>query len=79
MDLARFVSLVETHALHFTRLDRLGDPFEGSVTAALLATKAEDDTHSEANWSFITARLRHFLFASSSRRCCRFRSGENRR
>lgn len=31
MDLAKYVSLLQTRALHFARADRLGDPFEGSV------------------------------------------------
>ena len=32
MDFAKFVSLLEQQALFFPRADKLGDPFEGSVT-----------------------------------------------
>jgi hypothetical protein len=32
MDLAKFVSLLDTRALFFSRADLLGDAFEGSVT-----------------------------------------------
>jgi hypothetical protein len=32
MDLAKFVSLLLNRALHFARADKLGDPFEGSIT-----------------------------------------------
>ena len=30
LDLAKFVALLQTHELHFTRGDKFGDPFEGS-------------------------------------------------
>ena len=32
MDFAKFVSMLETQCLFFSRLDCLGDPFEGTVT-----------------------------------------------
>ena len=32
MDFTKFVSLLEKQALFFARADKLGDPFEGSVT-----------------------------------------------
>jgi hypothetical protein len=32
MDLAKFVSMLFSRSLHFTRADLLGDPFEGSIT-----------------------------------------------
>ena len=33
MDLPRFMSLLHTRSLFFVRADRLGDPFEGSITS----------------------------------------------
>ncbi len=36
-DFPKLVHLLESHSLFFSRLDLLGDPFEGSVTAADLA------------------------------------------
>ena len=33
MDFTKFVSLLETQALFFCRADRLGDPFEGSISS----------------------------------------------
>ena len=32
MDFTKFVSLLDRHALFFTRADKLGDPFEGTYT-----------------------------------------------
>jgi hypothetical protein len=32
MDLSKFVALLQTGKLYFARADKLGDPFEGSVT-----------------------------------------------
>lgn len=32
MDLAKFLSLLQTSSLYFSRADKLGDPFEGSIT-----------------------------------------------
>lgn len=34
MDFAKYVALVKARALHFARLDNLGDPFEGSLSKA---------------------------------------------
>jgi len=34
MDFTKFVSMLEEAGLFFARLDRLGDPFEGSSTRA---------------------------------------------
>src|SRR5262245_26130290 len=33
-DLSKFVSLLQDRRLYFSRADKLGDPFEGSVTKA---------------------------------------------
>jgi hypothetical protein len=42
MDFTKFVALLESRTLFFCRADRLGDPFEGSISArALEARKAE--------------------------------------
>jgi hypothetical protein len=41
VDLARFLSLLTTRALYFSRADRLGDPFEGSISKATLETYAD--------------------------------------
>lgn len=40
MDLAKFVSLLTTRAMFFTRADKLGDNFEGSLTSATIAAIA---------------------------------------
>jgi len=64
MDLAKLVSLLQTNALHFARLDRLGDPFEGSVTSAVQVSRATDRRSREVDWSFVMGRVRQFLFAS---------------
>ena len=32
MDIAKFLSLLDKQSLFFSRLDHLGDPFEGSLT-----------------------------------------------
>ncbi|MDQ1391242.1 MAG: hypothetical protein QOF30_219, partial [Acidimicrobiaceae bacterium] len=37
MDLPKFVSLLEKGALFFSRADKLGDPYEGSLTGPTLA------------------------------------------
>jgi len=37
MDIAKFLSLINSSALYFARLDQLGDPFEGSFAQANLA------------------------------------------
>ena len=37
LDLARFVSLLQTHALHFCRGDKFQDPFEGSYPISNLS------------------------------------------
>jgi hypothetical protein len=34
MDFAKYVSLLKTQGLHFAQLNRLGDPFEGSLSKA---------------------------------------------
>lgn len=34
MDLSKFASMLQSSAVHFSRADRLGDPFEGSVGPA---------------------------------------------
>ena len=36
MDFTKFVSLLETNSLFFCRLDKLGDPFEGSIPTKTL-------------------------------------------
>lgn len=41
MDFAKFVSMLEEAGLFFARLDRLGDPFEGSSTRAEVARRRE--------------------------------------
>jgi hypothetical protein len=38
MDLTKLLSLLEEGALHFSRADLLGDPFEGSLTARMIET-----------------------------------------
>lgn len=37
MNLAKLVSLIESRALYLTRLDKMADPYEGSVTARTVA------------------------------------------
>jgi len=38
MDVSKFISLLSTRRLWFSRLDQLGDPFEGSIPRRLLPT-----------------------------------------
>jgi hypothetical protein len=49
MDAAKFLAMLTSGALHFSRLDLLGDDFEGSITARDLASlqrlRAEDPRH----------------------------------
>lgn len=40
VDLARFLSLLASRSLYFTRADLLGDPFEGTITKATVAAYA---------------------------------------
>jgi hypothetical protein len=42
MDFTKFVSTLEEGGLFFSRLDQLGDPFEGSVPRANLTTRLEE-------------------------------------
>ena len=41
MDLAKFVSMLQSNALYFTRSDVLEDIFEGSVSAATLEKRRQ--------------------------------------
>ena len=41
MDLAKLMWLLQRRALYFSRLDKLGDPFEGHYTKALAIGRAE--------------------------------------
>jgi hypothetical protein len=41
MSLAKFVSMLSTSSLYFSRLDQLGDPFEGSVAPANLPLREQ--------------------------------------
>lgn len=39
MDFTKFVSILEDNALFFTRADKLGDPFEGSVPKTNISSR----------------------------------------
>ncbi len=39
MDFTKFVSILDSHSLFFTRADRLGDPFEGSFSKVNVALR----------------------------------------
>jgi hypothetical protein len=41
MDLAKFVSLLQDDALHFSRIDHQSDNYEGSITRAMLAEQRQ--------------------------------------
>src|SRR6478672_8589219 len=41
MDVAKFLWLLQRRALHFSRLDKLGDPFEGHYTRLVAERKEE--------------------------------------
>ena len=41
IDFTKFVSMLEEAGLFFARLDRLGDPFEGSSTRAEVTSRGE--------------------------------------
>jgi hypothetical protein len=45
IDFVKFVSLVDTRTLHLARADMLQDPFEGSLTQAIMMARAAGDTH----------------------------------
>jgi len=45
LDLAKFVSMLETQSLFFTRMDIFNDPFEGAMPKAIL--KKQDDMYME--------------------------------
>ena len=57
MDFTKFVSMLENHGLFFAAADKLGDPFEGSISAAnwqsrkdfLRAIKATDEFSEKHN------------------------------
>lgn len=42
MDFTKFVALLESRSLFFCRADRLGDPFEGSISAKSLECRKEE-------------------------------------
>ena len=42
MDLAKFVSMLESQALHFARVDTMEDAFEGSIGKATLRDRREN-------------------------------------
>jgi hypothetical protein len=56
IDFAKFVDMLERRSLHFTRLDALGDPFEGMPTEATLDQRRE-----------MEERLRQSVIASDER------------
>jgi len=43
MDFTKFVSLLDTRALFFARADKLGDPFEGSISRVAFRSRAEKE------------------------------------
>lgn len=45
LDLAKFVSMLETQSIFFTRMDVFNDPFEGAMPKAIL--KKQDDLYME--------------------------------
>lgn len=47
MDLTKFISILDKNALFFTRADKLGDPFEGSSTEAILKSRSKSEIHSQ--------------------------------
>lgn len=56
MDFAKFVALLETSSIHFARIDKLGDPFEGSLSKLefeklkVVAAKGEAENSIPAEW-----------------------------
>lgn len=42
MDFTKFVALLESRSLFFSRADRLGDPFEGSISAKSLECRKDE-------------------------------------
>ncbi len=50
MDLAKFVSFLQSQSLYFSRADLLGDPFEGTVTRAVIeALQAQSEDFGSTN------------------------------
>lgn len=72
MDLAKYIALLNTQSLHFSRLDKLGDPFEGSLSKAEykrlqeLAEQGEKKGDLPVEW-----RGRYFDILMGSTRCAR--------
>ena len=67
MDLTKFVSLLKEEALFFARIDKLGDPFEGSlgkVTEALRAERFRDNEAARLRAAMSLKEVRAFTLAS---------------
>ncbi len=62
MSLQKLISLLATKALHFARIDRLGDPFEGSVSRATI------DARLSAPGGTLGARS-HSFYGRNNRTC----------
>ncbi len=54
VDLPKYLAMLQTRALFFCRLDRLGDPFEGSLTRATLDLERATVEHMFAEMGALT-------------------------
>jgi hypothetical protein len=57
MSFAKLVSLLDRQALYFSRLDRLGDPFEGSITLAASRRRKPRVLNSLSPAMFVTRNI----------------------
>lgn len=68
LTLAKFISLLKTSALYFSRLDKLGDPFEGSLTQVQVQADAQSHPHfavlSDTSPAMVHSRLENTLVCS---------------
>ena len=61
MDFEKFVSLLDRHALFFTKTSQLGDPFEGSITKSNQNWIDREFTNPENFHTFLIERRNHML------------------
>jgi hypothetical protein len=69
MSFTKYVSLLETRSLYFSRADQLGDPYEGSTSSANLQLRPsfygeEAATKMGANYALLAKMIRAFTFVS---------------
>jgi len=61
-----FVSIIDSSKLHFTRVDQLPDPFEGSFPMGMLTTR-EDNAQSQYYKNMLVHRMFYILSSTNYR------------